>query len=83
MLIRTVFTVYRFSSNCKRRVQKQPIEALPSAPANNEIPTNVVPLRQEEYKAAENCLWRVVQSEVYADEVQVLVKSYQLETSLV
>lgn len=76
VVVRTVATTYRFVSNCQRRFRKQPVEAvLSSKEAAVQIPAVIVPLRQEEYLAAENCLWRVAQGEEFADEVKTLVKN--------
>ncbi|XP_055591483.1 uncharacterized protein LOC129743473 [Uranotaenia lowii] len=79
VLVRMVATVLRYMSNCKRCVQNLPIESLRTEAerTNNQLklkPGHYVPLRQEEYFAAENCLWRLAQREEYADEVATLLK---------
>ncbi|XP_055591272.1 uncharacterized protein LOC129743311 [Uranotaenia lowii] len=79
VLVRMVATVLRYMSNCKRCAQNLPIESLrtEAVRTNNQLklkPGHYVPLRQEEYFAAENCLWRLAQREEYADEVATLLK---------
>lgn len=76
VLVRMVATIYRFVSNCRRRIDKQPIEALPITKKGlAKIPAKQVPLRQEEYLLAENLIWRVTQGEAFADEVKTLIKN--------
>ncbi|XP_062703529.1 uncharacterized protein LOC134285982 [Aedes albopictus] len=76
VLVRTVATMYRFVSNCRRRINGQVIEALPTLNKRvAKIPADLVPLRQEEYLLAENLIWRVAQGEEYADEVKTLIKN--------
>ncbi|XP_055584715.1 uncharacterized protein LOC129737580 [Uranotaenia lowii] len=70
VLVRMVATMYRFISNMKRHAKKQPIEPLFE---NTTLP--VVPLRQEEYLMAENCLWRLAQYDEYIDEVTILTQN--------
>lgn len=53
VLVRTVASMYRFISNCRRKVQKQPIEALLALKdIVVQTPVVIVPLRQREYLAA-------------------------------
>ncbi|XP_055590040.1 uncharacterized protein LOC129752222 [Uranotaenia lowii] len=77
ILVRMVATVYRYVENCKLRVANKPIDALPTNAAGrkSQIPGVVVPLRQEEYFMAENCLWRMAQQEEYADEIALLSRN--------
>lgn len=78
VLVRTVATMYRFATNCQRRTKKQPIEALPSPRKGViKVPAELVPLRQAEYLAAENFLWRVAQGAVFPDEVKTLIRNQQ------
>ncbi|XP_062538650.1 uncharacterized protein LOC134206923 [Armigeres subalbatus] len=65
VMVRTVATVFRFISNCRRRVQKKPIEALWGSSKRSGVrgfPSVEVPLQQKEYLAAENLLWKAVQA---------------------
>ncbi|XP_055643908.1 uncharacterized protein LOC129780056 [Toxorhynchites rutilus septentrionalis] len=79
VLVRTVATMFRFASNCRRKIRNQQTEALLSSKeTSTEVPTVIVPLRQEEYLAAENCLWRVAQGEEFADEVKTLIRNEEL-----
>ncbi|XP_065074449.1 uncharacterized protein LOC135698401 [Ochlerotatus camptorhynchus] len=78
VMVRTVAVVFRFVSNCRRRIKKMPIEALPiDAKQAGRIAFAAVevPLRQEEYMSAESLLWRIVQAEEFADEVKTLMKN--------
>ncbi|KXJ71123.1 hypothetical protein RP20_CCG021397 [Aedes albopictus] len=81
VLVRTVATMYRFMTNCRRKSNNQPIEALPTHKKGAvRILAEIVPLRQEEYLLAENCLWRVAQGETFADEVKTLIKNQEPST---
>ncbi|XP_062708042.1 uncharacterized protein LOC115258210 isoform X2 [Aedes albopictus] len=76
VLVRTVASIYRFVSNCRRRINKLPIEALPTLNKGPmKIPGEQVPLRQEEYQLAENFIWRVAQGEQFPDDVKTLIKN--------
>ncbi|XP_055588266.1 uncharacterized protein LOC129740589 [Uranotaenia lowii] len=82
VLVRVVATMYRFAANCRLRSKKEAIEALPPiaivAQKAPRIPGVVIPLRQEEYLKAENCLWREAQRDEYADEVAILLRNLSL-----
>ncbi|XP_065079785.1 uncharacterized protein LOC135702687 [Ochlerotatus camptorhynchus] len=76
VMVRTLATVFRFASNCRRRVKKLPIEAVrKGVKQGSTFPAVDVPLRQEEYQAAETVLWKVIQADEFADEVRTLVKN--------
>ncbi|XP_055522667.1 uncharacterized protein LOC129716852 [Wyeomyia smithii] len=78
VMVRTVATMYRFVSNCRRRKMKMEIEVLPIVVKRTKgaaLSATVIPLRQEEYKLAETLLWRIMQAEAFADEVKTLVKN--------
>ncbi|XP_058811104.1 uncharacterized protein LOC131675997 [Topomyia yanbarensis] len=86
VLIRTVACVYRFITNCRRKIVKLSIEAI-SVPekvkklAKVKHPVVLVPLKREEHQKAESYLWRVAQAEVYKEEVKILLKNQQLSSS--
>lgn len=84
VLVRTVACVYRFSSNCKRKRDGLPIEALPASSrvkkcVKKSIPAVTVPLQREEYQRAEAYLWRTAQSEVFEEEIKLLTKNRDLD----
>ncbi|XP_065085961.1 uncharacterized protein LOC135707980 [Ochlerotatus camptorhynchus] len=75
-MVRTLATVFRFASSCRRRVKKLPIEAIRKGiKQGSTFPAMDVPLRQEEYQAAETVLWKVIQADEFAYEVRTLVKN--------
>lgn len=80
VMVRTIATMFRFVSNCRRRIQKKPIEALRKADGGG-ISSDEVPLRQEEYHAAEVLLWKAVQADEFADEVRTMLKNKELPLS--
>ncbi|XP_058817021.1 uncharacterized protein LOC131680319 [Topomyia yanbarensis] len=83
VLLRTACCVIRFISNCRRKVQRMPIEVI-------DVPANMlrsvvkhhdsvhVPLKQTEYEKAEHILWKQAQSEYYADEIATLQRNREL-----
>ncbi|XP_055590151.1 uncharacterized protein LOC129742294 [Uranotaenia lowii] len=80
ILVRTMATVLRFLSNCRRRVKGLPIEAVQAtekikALVKKCIPSINQPLRQPEYREAEMILWRIVQADCFPEEVQVLLSN--------
>ncbi|XP_055585330.1 uncharacterized protein LOC129738161 [Uranotaenia lowii] len=81
--VRTVACIFRFISNCRRKATGKSIEAVLSTPKLKklikvEIPFEVVPLRQDEHRCAENALFRLAQSESYSDEIKILKKNAEL-----
>ncbi|XP_055612678.1 uncharacterized protein LOC129759287 [Uranotaenia lowii] len=81
VLVRMVATVYRYMGNCRKLAKNYPIEALPTnddMSKKSKIPNVVVPLRQEEYMLAENCLWRIAQNDEYGDEIVTLTRNQKL-----
>ncbi|XP_038106615.1 uncharacterized protein LOC119766248 [Culex quinquefasciatus] len=82
-LVRSLAVIFRFRSNCQRKARGLPIEAVPATPAvtghvKGAVSSTEVPLRQEEYVQAENCFWRLVQADMFPDEVKVLLKNREL-----
>ncbi|XP_055584843.1 uncharacterized protein LOC129737708 [Uranotaenia lowii] len=83
VLVRTIATVFRFISNCQRRVKGLPIESVLTEDKMKKfikrfIPSIVVPLKQTEYSRAETVLWRMVQEDSYPDDVKILTKNRNL-----
>ncbi|XP_065085675.1 uncharacterized protein LOC135707720 [Ochlerotatus camptorhynchus] len=83
VLVRTIGMVYRFISNCRRKLRQLPIEVVPMEPKLYKfivasLPSVVKPLQQDEYHNAENCLWRAAQCDTYGDEIMILKKNKQL-----
>ncbi|XP_055542925.1 uncharacterized protein LOC129728504 [Wyeomyia smithii] len=86
ILVRTVASVLRFNSNCRRKLRRDPIETLKPTPNQLKkimviIPTIRVPLTQSEYHQAEIILFRYAQSPAYGDEIKTLTKNQELEPS--
>lgn len=81
VLVRTVATVIRFISNCKRRLKGQAIETLKATERQLKVLKQGsefcirVPLRQEEHEKAERCLIRMAQAEGFADELKVMKRN--------
>ncbi|XP_055589555.1 uncharacterized protein LOC129741792 [Uranotaenia lowii] len=80
ILVRTMATVQRFISNCKRRVKGLPIEAVQAEEKTKRlvvkfIPSIQQPLRQSEYRDAEITLWRIAQTDSFPDEVKILLNN--------
>ncbi|XP_055551044.1 uncharacterized protein LOC129733299 [Wyeomyia smithii] len=80
VLVRTVASVIRFASNCRRKVRKQPIETLRATDRQKKILERMasvlsvrVPFQQEEYKRAESHLLRMAQADSYGPELKVLM----------
>ncbi|XP_058816341.1 uncharacterized protein LOC131679625 [Topomyia yanbarensis] len=78
--------VYRFISNCRKKISGLPIEALKATDHQKSIlllvqkrhvvPTSVrIPLQQEEYLKAERSLLRMAQVGEYIDEVKILLRN--------
>ncbi|XP_058817299.1 uncharacterized protein LOC131680602 [Topomyia yanbarensis] len=86
VLVRTMACVYRFISNCRKKISGLPIEALKATDHQKSIlllvqkrhvvPTSVrIPLQQEEYLKAERSLLRMAQVGEYIDEVKILLRN--------
>ncbi|XP_055585525.1 uncharacterized protein LOC129738367 [Uranotaenia lowii] len=84
VLLRTICCVYRFISNCRRRIARAPIEVIPDATERlkrlviRDVECTVVPLKQEEYEAAEILLWKIAQRESFSCEIVITSKNRQL-----
>lgn len=83
VLVRTVACLYRFCSNCKRKREGLPIEAVPATSrmkvlVKKGIPAVTVLLQRNEHQQAEAYLWRTAQSEVYEEEIKLLTKNREL-----
>lgn len=83
VMVRSIACVFRFLSNCQKLVKKMPIETIPSTPKIQKMiktprPAVKIPLKTEEYRQAENYLWRLVQQEAFPDEVKTLRKNQEL-----
>ncbi|XP_062714584.1 uncharacterized protein LOC115266180 [Aedes albopictus] len=82
VLLRTVALVFRFISNCRRRLKKLPIEAINGVEGRpSTIPAVQVVIQQEELDKAQRVLWRMAQSDSFADEVKILMKNKELPPS--
>ncbi|XP_053692618.1 uncharacterized protein LOC128741066 [Sabethes cyaneus] len=84
ILVRSVACVFRFASNCRRKREGLPIEAVPARTEikrclKRNIPSVVVPLKRMEYQKAEACLWRWAQSNRFAEEIKTLKKNRDRE----
>ncbi|XP_055632538.1 uncharacterized protein LOC129773014 [Toxorhynchites rutilus septentrionalis] len=76
VLLRTIATVYRFISNCKRKWKGLPIEAISIDDGRKAIiPAVHVAIQQEELCKAEHLLWRMAQADKFADEVKILKRN--------
>ncbi|XP_055633820.1 uncharacterized protein LOC129774148 [Toxorhynchites rutilus septentrionalis] len=84
VLLRTICCVYRFFSNCRRWIDRTPIEVIPDATERmrkfviRDVNYSIVPLKQEEYEIAEVLLWKMAQRETFACEVAITLKNRQL-----
>ncbi|XP_055622107.1 uncharacterized protein LOC129765713 [Toxorhynchites rutilus septentrionalis] len=87
VLVRTVACVFRFISNCRRKVKGLPIETLKPTQAQVKvllpvsIPMVRVPLKQKEFRCSECFLIKIVQAETYGDELKVLTKNQQRQAA--
>ncbi|XP_065082921.1 uncharacterized protein LOC135705239 [Ochlerotatus camptorhynchus] len=82
-LVRCVAYVFRFISNCRRKVKKLPIEAIQATSELErllKIPLLVTktPLKCEEHRQAENYLWKAAKQDGFSDEVKTLLKNQEL-----
>ncbi|XP_058828074.1 uncharacterized protein LOC131687983 [Topomyia yanbarensis] len=80
ILVRCIACVYRFLSNCQRKIKGLPIETVPASDkleklSKIRVSYIVIPLKLEEYRRAENYLWRIAQREGFGDEVKILLKN--------
>lgn len=76
----------RFISNCRRKANGEPIEALkPTANQSSHIIIKMqsvrVPLKQSEYQRAETLLFRSTQNDAFGDEIKTLQKNLHLDPS--
>ncbi|XP_058816283.1 uncharacterized protein LOC131679560 [Topomyia yanbarensis] len=83
ILIRTVACVFRFISNCHKKIKKLPIESLQATVIQGKllkstVPSIKTPLKCEEYRQAEDYLWKIAQQEGFADERKTLLKNREL-----
>ncbi|XP_065076052.1 uncharacterized protein LOC135699688 [Ochlerotatus camptorhynchus] len=79
IVVRTVANVLRFISNIRRKQQGLPIESLRADARVMRLGRGSAvaverPLSREEYQEAERHLWKMAQSESFADEVKMLVR---------
>ncbi|XP_058816793.1 uncharacterized protein LOC131680088 [Topomyia yanbarensis] len=82
VMVRAVAYLFRFISNCRRRLKGQAIEALPLSNRTKGLVKRLVPaipasLRREEYQKSETHLWRTVQADCFPDEVRILLKNQE------
>lgn len=81
VLVRTVATVYRFISNCKRKVSGLPIETLKptirqaQGLKHNDYPATRTPLKQSEFAKAERALFKIAQKDAFEAELKILLKN--------
>ncbi|XP_058459679.1 uncharacterized protein LOC131435621 [Malaya genurostris] len=80
VLLRTVALVSRFVTNCRRKAKKLPIKTIKATKSLRplikcSIPTEIVPLCQNEYLTAEQWLWQTAQNDIYPDEVKILINN--------
>ncbi|XP_058816216.1 uncharacterized protein LOC131679498 [Topomyia yanbarensis] len=81
VLVRTMATVHRFATNCRKKSEGLPIETLKATPNQRKlmvtcaIPSRRVPLQQEEYQKAERALLKIAQLDAYRDELAVLLRN--------
>ncbi|XP_065095026.1 uncharacterized protein LOC135716294 [Ochlerotatus camptorhynchus] len=80
VVLRTVCVIFRFISNCRRRVQGRTAEPIEVSVKLQRISLRapvktVVPLKQEEYEKAELVLWRLAQRECFPHEITILSKN--------
>lgn len=82
VLVRTMCCVIRFIANCRKRMQRMPIETLVIPKLASLVRRSIcsidVPLKQEEYEVAEQVLWKQAQLECYEDEVATLLRNQKL-----
>ncbi|XP_062541700.1 uncharacterized protein LOC134209706 [Armigeres subalbatus] len=80
VLVRTMATVFRFVSNCRRKINGLSIEVLKATDRQAKaIKKNYsiehYPLKQLEYEKAERILIKVAQAESFGNEVKVLMRN--------
>ncbi|XP_053686297.1 uncharacterized protein LOC128735839 [Sabethes cyaneus] len=84
VLVRTVATVFRFLSNCRRKVKGLPLETLRATPGQAKMlkaetyPVVRVSLQQCEFEKAERILMKMAQAEAYGAEIKILLKNREL-----
>ncbi|XP_055585414.1 uncharacterized protein LOC129738255 [Uranotaenia lowii] len=84
VLVRTMASVLRFISNCKRKCKKLCIETLPATETQlkliipNVVSSELTPLRKEELQQAETFLFKFSQGDMFPDDLRVLTKNSNL-----
>ncbi|XP_055634235.1 uncharacterized protein LOC129774509 [Toxorhynchites rutilus septentrionalis] len=84
VLVRTMACVFRFVSNCRKKVKGLPLETLkPTEKQMKKIipiahAVSRTPLKQEEFQQAEIWLMRMAQSDEFSDELKILIKNSKL-----
>lgn len=83
VLLRTVASIYRFGSNCRRNKNGLPIEALKATERQAKLlkcPNKYIdrPLKKEEYEKAENFLWCLAQRDQYSEEINKLREDHPI-----
>ncbi|XP_062703686.1 uncharacterized protein LOC134286128 [Aedes albopictus] len=86
VLVRSIACIFRFISNCRKKVKGLPIETLHATPKLERsligaLLSNKIPFKREEYRLAENYMWRMAQQEGFADESKTLLKNKELPQS--
>ncbi|XP_058456564.1 uncharacterized protein LOC131433962 [Malaya genurostris] len=83
VLVRSIACVFRFISNCRKRIKKHPIETLRATRNQTGLLKGStlsikVPLKWDEYRRAEEYLWKSAQQEGFPDETKILQKNLEL-----
>ncbi|XP_065092105.1 uncharacterized protein LOC135712935 [Ochlerotatus camptorhynchus] len=84
VLVRTMACVFRFLSNCRRKLKGSPLETLKPTEMQAQIilpidyPMLRTPLNQKEYEQAEISLMRMAQADAFSSELRILMKNLQL-----
>lgn len=83
ILVQTVACVYRFISNCRRKMSKKKIEVIPATKkvvnlVLKQLNTTKLTLTREEFRKAESYSWNSAQTDAFAQEMKILLKNQQL-----
>ncbi|XP_055543223.1 uncharacterized protein LOC129728792 [Wyeomyia smithii] len=84
ILVRTLASVYRFLSNCKRKIKRSPLETLRASLRQANLlksikyPVVITPLKQQELGKAEQTLFKMAQIAVFEPEFKILKKNAEL-----